>query len=393
MSTPTPQPAQIPQQLHQKTVKESPQPTSSTPSTKPPKPTPPIPIPRQLPPPYDQPLSLHPANDERRRLHDDVVNYIHHLELSPEWIEVENRPWSNDNNRWVISGCQGYDFVQYDPRVRMRFFWNEELQILSGSVFWDNRTEGPAGGAYGGSIMLVFDEILAYPVWRSGTPAFTANVNLNLRKMIPFNTSAIFESKIIKRDGRKIFLEAKIMSAPGSNAGTDYNGIINAIGISNDQKPSRLESSLIQQQYTYADAKGLWISSSGIGSSSAVHPETIQQDKARLDFAVNQDDKYGNIHGNMSTLQYPMNASSGVIAATINNNDSDTIHGNNGNQNKFSLFAPQNNSVLPYQKQHVEDNLNVNYYKGKVFDGNHIPQAIEPKYIENNYQTHLYARL
>lgn len=32
--------------------------------------------------------------------------------------------------------------------------------------------------------MMVFDEILAYPVWRSGVPAFTANVNINLRKMV-----------------------------------------------------------------------------------------------------------------------------------------------------------------------------------------------------------------
>lgn len=53
-----------------------------------------------------------------------------------------------------------------------------------GSVHWDNRTEGPPGGSHGASIMLVFDEILAYPVWRGGEPAFTANVNLDLKKMV-----------------------------------------------------------------------------------------------------------------------------------------------------------------------------------------------------------------
>jgi hypothetical protein len=276
-------------------------------------------------------------------LHEDVQTYIRSLEANPDWIEVENRPWSNDNNRWTISACQGYDFVQYDPRVRMRFFWNEKLQILSGSAFWDNRTEGPAGGAYGGSIMLVFDEILAYPVWRSGTPAFTANVNLNLRKMLPFNTSARFESRIVKSEGRKRFLEAKILTGDGLT--------------------------------TYADATGLWISSAGIGSSSAVHPETLQQDLIRQECGESMRNNHGEFTPN--SLSYPMHASAGVVAAI------------GSEQRLRELYPPQSGSVLPYQKQKEELNLSQQFLPNKFLP----PQAISPRDIEVNYGKYLYARL
>eukprot|EP00461_Guttulinopsis_vulgaris_P007765 UN07815 len=38
----------------------------------------------------------------RVQLHDDVQIWVRELELSPDWIEVENRPWSNENNRYTL---------------------------------------------------------------------------------------------------------------------------------------------------------------------------------------------------------------------------------------------------------------------------------------------------
>ena len=225
----------------------------------------------------------------------------------------------------------------------MRFFWNEKTSTLSGSAFWDNRTEGPAGGAYGGSIMLVFDEILAYPVWRSGSPAFTANVNLNLRKMVPFNTSARFESKIVKSEGRKRFVEAKILTGDGKTV--------------------------------YADAKGLWVTSSGIGSSAAVHPETLQQDKLRKEWNEYIRDSQGDFSCN--TLQYPRRASAAVQASIP------------GEKRLGELYEPQMGSVLPYQKQHFENSLSEQFFPTKIPP----PQAIQPRDIETNYGTYLYAKL
>lgn len=77
-----------------------------------------------LPPPHAAlpTLTFYPNETQRIQLHDDIQPFLHALELSPDWIEVENRPWSNNNNRYHLSGCKGYDYVQYDPRIQMRFF-------------------------------------------------------------------------------------------------------------------------------------------------------------------------------------------------------------------------------------------------------------------------------
>jgi len=164
-------------------------------------------------------------------------------------IRTENRPWANDYCRWSRSHCKGYDYVHYDPKIKLRYFWNDETNVLCGSVHWDNRTEGPPGGAHGASIMFVFDEILAYPIWRTGTPAFTANLNVNLRKMIPFATAARFEARVVRAEGRKRFVEGVITNADGT--------------------------------VKYADATGLWIVSNGIGTSLQVWAEVIEADRRR----------------------------------------------------------------------------------------------------------------
>ena len=72
----------------------------------------------------------------------------------------------------------------HNPRVVLRFFWNNADKVLQGSVHFREDSEGPpginvpclpqayelhigacgsSGGAHGASIALVFDEILAYP--------------------------------------------------------------------------------------------------------------------------------------------------------------------------------------------------------------------------------------
>jgi acyl-coenzyme A thioesterase PaaI-like protein len=73
------------------------------------------------------------------------------------------------------------DFVKHDPRLLIRFFWHRSSGTLKGTVEFTDRAEGPPGFTHGGAVMLLFDECLAYPIWRSGTTAFTVNLNINLR--------------------------------------------------------------------------------------------------------------------------------------------------------------------------------------------------------------------
>jgi acyl-coenzyme A thioesterase PaaI-like protein len=135
-------------------------------------------------------------------------------------------------------GCIGKDFVLHNPRVLLRFFWNASTQQLAGAVHWNEEAEGPPKGAHGASIALVFDEILAYPVWRSGYAAFTANLSLNLRRMVPLLSTLRFVSSITEKKGRKIFVSGKITSG--------------------------------DQTVTFADGTGLWIESAYLANVQGV---------------------------------------------------------------------------------------------------------------------------
>jgi len=199
-------------------------------------------IPPPSPPPYPHP---HPECTSRRH---QWIQSTFELPAAGQaqsaWEECENRPWANLDNR-TQTGCIGQDFVLHNPRVHFRFFWNNAERKLGGAVHWDSDAEGPPKGAHGASICLVFDEILAYPVWRSGLAAFTANLNINLKKMIPLGSTQRFEAMITKKEGRKIFVEGRIMSS---------NGLT-----------------------TYAEAKGLWIESRYLAKIGDTRPRDEEQ--------------------------------------------------------------------------------------------------------------------
>ena len=113
----------------------------------------------------------------------------------------------------------------HNPRVHLRFFWNERLSTLSGAVYFAPDAEGPPNGAHGASIALVFDEILAYPVWRAGLAAFTANLNINLRRMVPLGSTQRFLAHIDRKEGRKIFVKGSITAADGHTTYADATGL------------------------------------------------------------------------------------------------------------------------------------------------------------------------
>ena len=92
---------------------------------------------------------------------------------------------------------------------------------------------------------------VCFSVWRSGIGAFTANLNINLRRMVPHGSTQRFRSQVERQDGRKLYLRGVITSP--------------------DQKT------------TYADATGLWIQSAHMGDTQKVDAKgadkTIAQSK------------------------------------------------------------------------------------------------------------------
>jgi len=189
---------------------------------------------------------------------------------------VENRPWASSSHRSTL-GCIGYDFVKHQPRVLLEFYWNTETQRLIGGVLFTLYAEGPPKGAHGASIALVYDEILAYPVWCTQRTAFTASLTLNYKHMTPLNTWLYFESSIEKIDGKKIFMNGCITSPPDAEKKLVYseasgiwieNRYLNAIGNLHPAKQ------LKKQQFNESSSA---VSSSS--SSSSRTPRTMIQSK------------------------------------------------------------------------------------------------------------------
>lgn len=85
-------------------------------------------------------------------------------------------------------------------------------------------------GAHGASIATVYDEILAYPVWRTNTGSFTAELIISYKRMTPLNEWIKFDAYIDRIEGRKIYMTGKL-----------YDGNDNSI--------------------VYNTGKGLWIQS------------------------------------------------------------------------------------------------------------------------------------
>lgn len=104
-----------------------------------------------------------------------------------------------------------------------------------------------ADTAHGASIAMAYDEVLAYPVWRTGGSSFTANLSVNFRARTPLRSTLRFEARIVKVEGRKHYLEGKITSG--------------------DQKT------------LYTDATGLWIKSKPGTKHGVFDMETILPDK------------------------------------------------------------------------------------------------------------------
>jgi len=70
---------------------------------------------------------------------------------------------------------------------------------------------------HGGITSLVFDNTFGWLFFGLDLPlAVTANLNVNYRAPLPMNTTCILQSKLIRREGRKMFMEATMHDLHGN---------------------------------------------------------------------------------------------------------------------------------------------------------------------------------
>jgi acyl-coenzyme A thioesterase PaaI-like protein len=68
--------------------------------------------------------------------------------------------------------------------------------------------EGPPGCVHGGYVAAVFDELLGATQTLSGTAGMTARLIVNYRRPTPLRTDLVMEGRLVRVDGRKVFVEA-----------------------------------------------------------------------------------------------------------------------------------------------------------------------------------------
>ncbi len=68
--------------------------------------------------------------------------------------------------------------------------------------------EGPPGCVHGGYVAAVFDELLGATQTLSGTAGMTARLIVNYRRPTPLHRDLVMEGRMVRVDGRKVFVEA-----------------------------------------------------------------------------------------------------------------------------------------------------------------------------------------
>ncbi len=88
--------------------------------------------------------------------------------------------------------------------------------------------EGPPGYVHGGFIAAAFDEVLGMAQSLTGTPGMTATLTIRYRKPTPLLTELVFEARVDRVEGRKIFTEGKLSA--GGTVTAEAQGLFIAVG-------------------------------------------------------------------------------------------------------------------------------------------------------------------
>lgn len=88
--------------------------------------------------------------------------------------------------------------------------------------------EGPPGHVHGGFIAAAFDEVLGMAQSLTGNPGMTATLMIRYRRPTPLLTELVFEARVDKVEGRKIFTSGTLSA--GGVLTAQAEGLFIAVG-------------------------------------------------------------------------------------------------------------------------------------------------------------------
>lgn len=80
-------------------------------------------------------------------------------------------------------------------------------RTAEGIVTFGSAYEGPPGCVHGGFIAAAFDEVLGFVQSLGGSPGMTGRLTVKYLKPTPLRTRLVFEARLLRIEGRKIFTE------------------------------------------------------------------------------------------------------------------------------------------------------------------------------------------
>jgi hypothetical protein len=85
-----------------------------------------------------------------------------------------------------------------------------EGDVAYGSATFGSAYEGPPGCVHGGLIAAAFDEVLGFTQSMAGHPGMTGTLTVVYRSPTPLHTELRFAGRVLRTEGRKLFVAATL---------------------------------------------------------------------------------------------------------------------------------------------------------------------------------------
>ncbi|CAM9439801.1 unnamed protein product [Scytosiphon promiscuus] len=215
----------------------------------------------------------------------DIPDFLRSEFVSGTWertgFDIDFPAIAKDPRVAAAIGYTGRNFI--GDSVEITRWYNRATNVIAGSVFFSAGCEGPPGSVHGGAVASALDDILGTMVWREagfsrwGIP--TMQLTVRYRGATPMDRRLRFDTRVVKREGRKVFVEATLRDpAHGNKLLAEGEGLFYMRRPPPPPPPPpqpstpklppsalRHESSAVR---TAADKRGRWSQSSTIGSTS-----------------------------------------------------------------------------------------------------------------------------
>jgi uncharacterized protein (TIGR00369 family) len=125
---------------------------------------------------------------------------------------------SNENLQPMAHGASNRCFGcgQANPvGLHLEFLLADDGSVVSFATVADTY-EGPPGYLHGGIIATLLDEAMSKAVRARGLIAMTRKLDVEYLRPVPSGASLRLEGRVVRGEGRKQWVEARILNAEGS---------------------------------------------------------------------------------------------------------------------------------------------------------------------------------